>query len=100
MSSFLSPILKKRLNLMKAFNWLTAGTNGVYMIIKIHLSSTSISKSLTAERDRLNFLISNIYCFFNMCRLALIQQNGQTLVRINHHLVISKPSQSYLTLVF
>ena len=51
MSSFLSSILKKRLNLMKAFNWLAAGTNGVYMIIKIHLSPTSISKSLTAERD-------------------------------------------------
>ena len=35
MSAFLSPITKKHLNLIKAFNWLAADLQGVYMISKI-----------------------------------------------------------------
>ena len=65
-------------------------------LLKFNLSSISIPKTLTAGRERFNFLISNIHCCFNICRLALIQQNGLKLVRINHHLAIYKPSQSYL----
>ena len=89
MSTFLSSIPKNRVNLIKAFNWLAAYPQTVFTcLLKFNLTSITIPKSLTAERD-------SIFSFL-MFIVSLTLKFG----RIKHYLIISKPSQSYLTLVF
>ena len=62
MSASLSSIPKKRLNLIKAFNWLAADLQMEYMIIKIQFINLSIPKSLTAKRDSIfSFPISTVF---------------------------------------
>ena len=52
MSTFLSSIPKNRVNLIKAFNWLAADAQTVFTcLLKFNLTSITIPKSLTAERE-------------------------------------------------
>ena len=54
MSAFLSSIPEKPLNLAKAFNWLAADLQMVFIwLLQFNLPSMFIPKSLTAQRDRI-----------------------------------------------